>query len=73
MSDSKLDEPSHNLISDCAYFHWLDDGSLAGHENSDWLAAEKELRQQQFIAQGIAWVHGTEFLPHGFEWTTIRV
>ena len=68
-----LNEPTHAMISDCAYFHWLNEGSVQGHDREDWLAAEKQLVQAQFVAQGIAWVRGTAYLPHGYLWEKIRV
>ena len=63
MSEHQLKEPTQQEISDCAYFHWQDGGSLDGREDQYWFAAETELMQQWMAGQGIVWTRETEQLP----------
>ena len=37
-------EPSHEQITQAAYYRWLDRGCLPGDPLTDWLAAEHSLR-----------------------------
>jgi len=42
---------AHDEIADRAYLHYLERGSVDGHDVEDWLAAERELARERVEPQ----------------------
>lgn len=64
MSTRLLKEPSHEEISQCAYFRWLHQGEPEGQDRRNWFAAETELMQHGLAEDGIDWGRETADFSH---------
>ena len=73
MSASLLIEPTHDEISNCAYFHWQEEGSPWERDQQYWFAAETELMQRWLATQGTMWTRESEHLAQVLTRVTMRV